>query len=81
MIVTVLAIVFLIILLLVAVFGFKAIIKQGKSPQELSTERCSICREQFLKSQLIERQIGDYRLMYFCGSCITTLHTELTSKN
>ena len=81
MIVTVLAIVFLIILLLVAIVGFKAIIKQGKSPQDLNNERCSLCREQFLKSQLVERQIGDYKLMYFCGSCIIKLHTELTSKN
>lgn len=80
-IVTVLAIVFLIILLLVAIIGFKAIIKQGKSPSDLGKERCSICREQFPKSQLIERQIGDYKLMYFCGSCITKLHTELTSNN
>jgi len=81
MIVTVLAVAFLLTLLAIAVFGFKAIIKQGKSPQDLNKERCSICREQFPKVQLIERQIGDYKLLFFCGPCIVKLHTELTSKN
>jgi hypothetical protein len=79
--VTVLAITFLILLLFIAVVGFKMIIKQGKSPLELNKERCSICREQFLKTHLVERQIGDYRLLFFCGSCIAKLHTEFTSKN
>ena len=81
MVVTVLAIAFLILLLLVAVVGYKAIIKQGKPPQDLNKERCSICREQFLKTQLVERPIGDYKLLFFCGSCITKLHTDLVSKN
>jgi hypothetical protein len=81
MIVTVLAVVFLLLLLTVAVFGFKAIIKQGTAPQDLNKERCSICREQFPKTQLIERQIGDYKLLFFCAPCIMKLHTEITSKN
>lgn len=81
MIVTVLAVVFLVLLLVVAVFGFKAIIRQGRAPQDINKERCSICRNEFLRSQLIERQVGDYRLLYFCGPCITKLHSELTTKN
>lgn len=81
MIVTVLAVAFLLLLLAVAVFGFKAIIKQGKAPQDLNKELCSICRKEFPKSQLIERQVGDYRLLFFCGPCIAKLHAELTSKN
>ena len=81
MIVTILAVVFLIILLFVAVLGFKGIIRQGKSPADLTKERCSLCRQQLPKSQLVERQVGDYKLLYFCGPCIASLHTELTSKN
>jgi len=81
MIVTILATVFLLLLLAVAGFGFRAIIKQGKAPKDFNNERCAICREQFPKTQLIERQIGDYKLLYFCGSCISKLHTELTTKN
>ena len=81
MIVTILAIVFLLVLLAVAVFGFRAIIKQGKAPEDINKERCSICRGQFPKAQLIERQIGDYKLLYFCGPCIAKLQTDLTTKN
>lgn len=81
MVVTVLATIFLMLLLGVALFGFKVIIKQGKSPQDLNRERCTICRDQYPKSQLVERQIGDYKLLYFCSSCIGKLHTELISKN
>jgi predicted SprT family Zn-dependent metalloprotease len=79
--VTVLAVVFLLIVLLVAVFGFRTVIKKGHSSSDPNTERCSLCRQQFPKTQLIERQVGDYRLMYFCGSCIVKLHNDLTSKN
>ena len=81
MTVTVLAAVFLLVVLAIAVFGFKAIVKQGKPPEDINTERCSLCRQSFSKSQLIERQIGDYKLFYFCNKCITQLHTELISKN
>ena len=81
MVVTVLAVVFLLLLLVIVGFGFKAIIRQGKTPHDLNRERCSICGEQFVKTQLIERQIGDYKLLFFCGPCILKLHTELTSKN
>ena len=81
MTVTVLASIFIACILFIALLGFKTVIKQGKSPEELSTEKCSICREKFGKALLIERQIGDYRLMYFCTSCITKLHNEMKSKN
>lgn len=81
MTVTILAVGFLLLVLAIAVFGFKAIVKQGKTPEDINKERCSLCRQSFSKSQLIERQIGDYKLFYFCSNCITQLHTELISKN
>jgi predicted SprT family Zn-dependent metalloprotease len=79
--VTILAILFLILLLAIAAFGFKAIIKQGKAPEDIHKERCSICRNHVHASQLIERQIGDYRVLYFCRPCITTLMQDASSKN
>ncbi|MFN0157028.1 MAG: hypothetical protein ACKVRP_03025 [Bacteroidota bacterium] len=78
---TVLAVGFLIVILVVALFGFKAVIRQGKPPDEINMEQCSLCREKYNKSQLIERQIGDYKLYFFCPSCIAKLHTEMVSKN
>lgn len=81
MTVTILAVVFLIIMLAVVAFGFKAVIRQGKAPQDINKERCSLCRQQFHTSTMIERQIGDHKLYYFCPACITALHNELISKN
>ncbi len=81
MAITVLASIFLIAILLIAAFGFKLVIKQGKPPEDLHNEHCSVCREKFNKSMLVERQIGDYKVLYFCPSCITKLHSEMVSKN
>ncbi|MDL1894200.1 hypothetical protein FBQ87_15140 [Sphingobacteriales bacterium CHB3] len=78
---TVLASVFLLLILVVAFVGFKAVIKQGKPPEEFNMEKCSLCREKFNTSMLVERQIGDYKLLYFCPTCIQRLHNELLSKN
>lgn len=81
MTVTVLAVIFLAAILAISLFGFKAVIRQGKRPEDVNKERCSLCRQMFPKSQLIERQIGDTRVFFFCPSCITKMHNELTSKN
>lgn len=81
MTITVLASIFIAFILFIAFIGFKTVIKQGKSPEELNMEKCSICLKKFKKSMLVERQIGDYKLLFFCPSCITTLHNEMVSKN
>lgn len=81
MTVTVLAVVFILIMVAIALFGFKAVIRQGKAPGDIHKERCSLCREMFPKEQLVERQVGDYRLFFFCNACIGKLHNEMVSKN
>jgi hypothetical protein len=81
MTISVLAVLFLAVILAVSFVGFRAIIRQGKSPEDINKEKCCICRTQFNRSQLIERQIGDYRLLHFCQSCIMSLHNEIISKN
>ena len=79
--VTILAILFLITVVAVALFGFKAVIRQGKPPEDVNKERCSLCRETFARTMLVERQIGDFKMYYFCPSCINALHRDLISKN
>ena len=79
--VTILAIIFLAFVLAVSLFGFKAVIRQGKRPEDVNKEKCSLCRQMLPKSQLIERQIGDTRVLFFCPSCVTALYNELTRKN
>jgi hypothetical protein len=81
MTISILAVLFLAVILVISFVGFRAIIRQGKAPEDINKEKCSICRTQFNRSQLIERQVGDYRLLHFCQSCIMSLHNEILSKN
>jgi hypothetical protein len=81
MTISVLAVLFLIGIIAVSFFGFKAIIRQGKVPEDIHREKCTLCRVTYNKAQLVERQVGDARLYYFCASCIASLQSELTSKN
>jgi hypothetical protein len=78
---SILAILFLATILAVSFVGFRAIIRQGKAPEDVNKEKCSICRTQYNKSQLLEREVGDYRVLHFCQSCIISLHNEIISKN
>ena len=81
MAVTVLAVVFLVFMVVVAIGGYKLLGKRALKPEEINTEKCSICRERFEKIQLLERQIGDYRLLYFCKKCVMGLFADLVIKN
>ncbi|HLX12474.1 MAG TPA: hypothetical protein VKS81_06635 [Bacteroidota bacterium] len=80
MAVTVLAIVFLLGMLATIVFGFKYIMRPGSAPAESAVEKCSLCRKTFNKTDLILRQVGDYKLVYFCASCIESLNAEAKAK-
>lgn len=82
MVVTILAIAFLVLIAFTAFVGYRTIIRRDpSSAQDINTERCTVCRGRFEKSLLVERQIGDYRLLYFCRGCIMELYTELGIKN
>jgi len=79
--VTVLAVAFLIFVVAIAAFGYRIFIKRERSPEGENTEACTICRRRYDKTRLIERQIGDYRISYFCADCIASLHKEMVSRN
>ena len=81
MVITVLAIAFLIIIGFIAFLGYKTVISAKTNPEEINMEKCSICRQKIEKSQLIERQIGDYKLLYFCRECVMKLYADLGLKN
>ena len=80
MTITILAVLFIVLMLAIAAFGYRIIIRQGKPAADAHTERCSICRSTFDTSLLVERQIGDTRVSYFCASCIRGLFTDLTTR-
>ncbi len=81
MAVTVLAVLFLAIMVVIAVVGYKTVIRQRSVPQDADLEKCAICRQSFDKEKLILRQIGDYKLLYFCSDCILKLYADLGIKN
>lgn len=74
---SVLAIAFVILLLILVLYGFGIVMRRPPSANELPTESCSLCRRQIDKKLLIERQVGDSRVFYFCAECIQQLYEEV----
>jgi predicted SprT family Zn-dependent metalloprotease len=81
MVITILAIAFLALIVFAAVFGYNSITRKVKDLGQTNTEKCSICRKVFDKDKLIERQVGDYKLMYFCRECILNLVADAGTKD
>jgi hypothetical protein len=81
MVVSILALVFLIIVAFVAFVGYKAVIVRGSAAAKEEREKCSICLERFPKADLLMRQVGDYKLLYFCRACVLRLYSDLGLKN
>ena len=81
MAITVLAILFLVVLVVIAIAGSRLFGKQSMKPEEMNQEKCSICRNKLDKGELVVREIGDYKLLYFCRDCIVKLYADLRMKN
>jgi hypothetical protein len=81
MIVTLLGAGFLLIIAFIAAVGYRSFIKGRPAKEEIDAERCSICRVKFDKNELLLRQVGDYKLLYFCKECVLKLFADLGMKN
>ena len=81
MAITVLAILFLVVVVVIAIGGSRLLGKQSVKPEDVNREKCSICRKKFDKGELVVREIGDYKLLYFCRDCIVKLYADLGMKN
>ena len=78
MVVTILAIACILVLGFLTVLGYKVVIRgSGAVSAPEAQEKCAVCRKSSPKAELVERQIGDYKLIYFCGSCITRLGSDI----
>lgn len=75
--VTTLAIIFVLALVGTIFYGFSIVMKRPPTEEELHTDRCSICSQRFRKELLIERPIGDYKILYFCAECVKGLVEEM----
>jgi hypothetical protein len=78
---TALAILFVLLLIGSVFYGFSIVMRRPPTEEELRTEKCSICRNRFQKEALVERLIGDYKVYYFCQSCIVELHNDMREKD
>ena len=78
--VTILAVLFLFLIVLCALLGYRIIGKSGTSPAEAHVEKCSLCLQKFDRNQLILRQVGDYKLFFFCRECVMRLYADMGSK-
>jgi hypothetical protein len=78
--ITTLAILFLLLLVGLVLYGYGIVMRRAPTDHELQTEKCSLCLQRFPQSELVERQIGDYKLMFFCERCITTLQVDLEKR-
>jgi hypothetical protein len=81
MAVTILAVVFLFLLVAIAFAGVKILGRGGKKQENADSLKCSLCRRSFEESRMITRQIGDYRLFHFCRDCVLSLYADLGLKN
>jgi hypothetical protein len=75
------AVVLLVGLIFLVYYGYTIGIKKSTQPGEENLLKCSLCLKRFDRSQLVERQVGDSRLFYFCETCIQSLHQKLDARN
>ncbi len=76
--VTYLAIAFVIALIGLILYGFGFIMRRPSDVSQPGLGKCSLCQLTFEKTRLVERQIGDSKLLYFCDSCILDLQRDLS---
>ncbi len=74
---TALALIFVALILGAIYYSYGVIMKKPPTEEDLRTEKCSLCRRNFNKSELLERAVGDSRLYYFCHDCIRKLYDEI----
>lgn len=76
MVVTILASILLLVLVAVIFYGYGFIMKSARARGEADVERCTLCRVSYDKGQLVERHVGDSRILYFCKMCIGKLSDD-----
>jgi hypothetical protein len=59
-------------------FGFAG--RRSVTARENLTRKCALCKRDFPQAELIERQVGDTQLLYFCKPCIENLWGEVISR-
>ena len=74
------AITFAVFLLAAILYGFGFVMRRPPGEGEVGKETCSLCLKKFEKSELVDREVGDYKLLYFCPQCVESLYSDVMSK-
>lgn len=75
------AIGFVVLLIGAILYGFGIVMRRTPTQEELETESCTLCGQRLKKENLVERQIGDYKVLFFCVECIEKLAVESSNRN
>jgi hypothetical protein len=75
---SILAVFFLLMLVAIIFYGYGFIMRSTKPVLQNNIEPCTICKRQFERQQLVEREIGDSKLIYFCKACVVRLYDDVS---
>jgi hypothetical protein len=81
MAVTIAALIFLIGILAVTIFGIRLLQNKSREANLKHREKCTLCKNVFDNSELALREIGDYKILYFCRNCVLKLYADMGLKN
>jgi len=76
-IVTVLASVFLLLLVGIVFYGYGFLMRQGRLTPTSEMGRCLLCGTIAPKDQLVPRTLHGGKEVLLCSTCIVSLHTDL----
>ena len=77
---TILGGLFLLGLVLWILYGYGFVVKSAVPKNENQVEKCELCQKKLSRSEMVERQVGDSKLLYFCEACVEDLSKDLALK-
>jgi hypothetical protein len=76
-----LTILFLLFILISVFYGWGIVMRRTSRSGGEETGTCSVCRKKIPLEKLLSREVGDYKILYFCGDCVRGLWRELEPEN
>ncbi len=71
---------FLLVLVLWIFYGYGIVVKPVEPKSSRKIETCDLCKKRLPRSEMVERQVGDSKLLYFCESCVKNLSKDFALK-
>lgn len=71
---------FLLGLVLWIFYGYGFVVKSVVPRSDKQLEKCGLCQRKFSRSEMVERQTADSKLLYFCEGCVEELNKDLALK-